>query len=240
VLPPDLARALDGLRTLGIRGANLTLPHKELAMGLVDTVDPLAARVGAINTVVNDRGRLNGYNTDVAGFSAALRSVHSDGPRGWRCLVLGAGGAARAVVAALVDEGATRIWLWNRTHERAVGLCRSVSEWGDTPCDALTLNEAAELAPSVDLIVNATSAGLTESVKELPLDVDTLHSGHVLVDLVYGSAATPLVSAALARGARAIDGTEMLVMQAASSYRLWTGEEPPVDVMRAIVKRCER
>ena len=155
-------------------------------------------------------------------------------------MVLGAGGAARAVTAALVEEGASQIWVSNRTAERAAGLCAAASDWSRIPCEAADFDSAGQVAKRADLVVNATSLGLTEPVKDFAIDVDTLHSGHVLVDLVYGPRPTALVEAALARGARAIDGKEMLVRQAASSYRMWTGLEPPVDVMRASVECCER
>jgi shikimate dehydrogenase len=238
-VPPDLlGSALDGLRAFGMRGANLTLPHKEAAMGLLDDLDPLAMKVGAVNTVVNDEGCLRGFNTDVSGFAAALRTVLPSGAQDLRCLVLGAGGAARAVVAALADDGAAAVWVCNRTYERAVALCKAASDWGRGVLQAMPFEEGAEVAPEVDLVVNSTSVGLAGPVKDFGFDVDTLHSGQVLVDLVYGHGGTALVKAARARGVVAIDGKEMLVMQAAGSYELWTGHEPPVDVMRQVVDRC--
>jgi shikimate dehydrogenase len=235
-----LPAAFEALRLLGARGANLTIPHKEAALPLLDEVDPPAARIGAVNTIVNDQGRLTGYNTDVSGFAAALRLVRPQGARGLRCLVLGAGGAARAVLAALVDGGAERVWVCNRTHERAVALCTAATEWGKVPCEAIAPEAAAEVLPGVELVVNATSLGLVDPVKDFAIDVDTLHSGHIVMDLVYGVGSTALVESARARGACAVDGKEMLVMQAADSYRLWTGREPPVAVMRAGVEQWER
>lgn len=236
----SLTRAVEGLRALEARGANLTLPHKEAVLPLLDEIEPLAERVGAVNTLVNTEGRLQGHNTDVVGFAAALRSVRAEGARGLRCLVVGAGGAARAVVAALADDGASHVWIGNRTYERAAVLSTAASAWGEMPCEALRWDEVGEAMGRADLVVNATSLGLREPVKDFALDVDTLHSGQVVVDLVYGPVRTALVDKALARGAQAIDGKEMLLMQAASSYRLWTGREPPVDVMRASIERSER
>ena len=125
VHPERLGAAVDGLRALGLRGANVTVPHKERVILLLDEVEPLAARLGAVNTIVNEDGRLMGHNTDVAGFREALRTVRPEGARGLRCLVAGAGGAARAVVAALIEDGAARIWVYNRTHARAVSLCET-------------------------------------------------------------------------------------------------------------------
>jgi shikimate dehydrogenase len=237
VRPEQLGSAVEGLRALRIRGANVTVPHKEAVMGLLDIVDPVASRIGAVNTIVNDEGRLFGYNTDVAGFLTALRSLQPGGARDLSCLVEGAGGAARAVVAALVEDGARVVWVHARTFERAAALCTSASAWGETACEAILGDRLAEIAHTADLIINATPVGLSASVKESAVPVDILHSRHVVMDLAYGSRPTALVEAARAKGAVATDGKEMLVMQAASSYRLWTGLEPPLDTMRSSIDR---
>ena len=240
VEPADLPAALDGLRSLGFWGANVTLPHKERAAELVDSLDPLAARVGAVNTIVNTKGLLIGHNTDVSGFSAALETVRPEGAAGARCLVAGAGGAARAVLAALTAGGAADVRLFNRTTARAESLCRSAREWGGGPCNVVDAAGLAQAAVEADIIVNATSVGLGVSVKESAIPVDILDSHHVVVDLVYGPRPTLLVTEAIARGAAAVDGMEMLLSQAANSYRLWTEKEAPVDVMRASVGRAGR
>lgn len=232
-VPPErLAASVEGLRALGMRGANVTVPHKEKVVSLLDVVDPLGGRIGAINTIVNDQGRLSGYNTDVPGFLSALRSVSPDGARGLRCLVAGAGGAARAVVAALCQEEAADIWVHNRTFERARALCGSASTWGRSVCEAITGADLVERVQAADLLVNTTSVGLAGSVKESAFPVDILDSHHVVMDLTYRSGPTALVAAAKAQGAAAIDGREMLLMQAASSYRLWTGLSAPIETMR--------
>ncbi|NLV72738.1 MAG: shikimate dehydrogenase [Actinobacteria bacterium] len=232
VEPVQLSAAVSGLRALGVRGANVTVPHKEAVVAMLDQLDPMAARVGAVNTIVNDSGRLIGHNTDVHGFAAALRCLLPDGARGLRCVVAGAGGAARAVVAALIADGAARITICNRTLERAVELCRVAQNWGPPGCAAVPQEESRTLLADADLLVNATAVGLSLDVKDFPLPVDTLHSGLVVVDVVYGTEPTALVQAARQRGARAMDGVEMLLMQAGCSYRLWTGLEPPIGVMR--------
>ena len=232
VLPERLTASVEGLRALGIRGANVTIPHKEKVVSLLDVVDSVGGRIGAINTIVNDQGRLSGYNTDVPGFLSALRSIKPDGAQGLRCFVAGAGGAARAVVAALCQEDAACIWVYNRTPERARTLCESASGWGRSVCEAVTGADLIERVLAADLLVNATSVGLAGSVKESAFPVDILHSHHAVMDLTYGSGPTALVAAATARGAAAIDGREMLLMQAASSYRLWTGLSAPIETMR--------
>ncbi len=240
VAPTRLPAAMEAVRALGMRGVSLTVPHKQAALDLLDEVHPVAARVGAVNTIVNTEGVLSGHNTDISGFSAALATVEPRGVEGLDCLVLGAGGAARAVVAALVEGGAASVGVHNRTHARAIDLCAAAESWGRVPCRAVRDSELPATVASVRLIVNATSVGLEGSVKELPLRVDTLHSGHVVVDLVYGAEPTTLVQAARKRGAAAIDGKEMLLMQAVLAYELWTGRKAPVNVMRDSIERGER
>ncbi len=193
VRPEHLADAFSGIRALGVRGVNVTLPHKEAALDLLDDVDPAADRLGAVNTVVNDQGRLKGYNTDVVGFSESLRLVVPKGAGGLRCVVAGAGGAARAVVAALVAEGAASVGVFNRTFSRAEALCRVADTWGPTECYAVSDSDLVAAALGADLLVNATSVGLTSEVKDLPIPVDILHSGLAVVDLVYGKGPTHLV-----------------------------------------------
>lgn len=233
LLPPAVA----GLRALGVRGANITVPHKQAVIPLLDDVDDLARRVGAVNTIVNRDSRLWGTNTDVSGFLGAVEHAWGRSPSGARCLVLGAGGAGRAVVAALVGAGADRVYLYNRTPERALDLCRAAAGWGAVPCRTVSLEEAVQLGPEVELIVNATSVGLGEGVKETPIPVDMVTRRHLVMDLVYGAEPTSLVAAARKRGAIGLDGREMLVRQAAAAYELWTGRKAPIDVMRDQVMR---
>jgi shikimate dehydrogenase len=240
VEPQHLSLAVGALRALRMRGVNLTVPHKQAVLPLLDEVDPLAARVGAVNTIVNDGGRLIGHNTDVSGFAAALRTVRHSGAADLHCLVLGAGGAARAVVAALLEGGAAVVRVHNRTPERASELCTAARIWGGAECGVIADGDLRAAAASAHLIVNATSIGLGGRVKDFPLPVDTVHSGHVVVDLVYGVEPTALVQAARDRGATAIDGREMLLMQAARAYELWTGCEAPVNAMRDSIECGER
>ena len=193
-----------------------------------------------MNTIVNEQGRLLGYNTDVSGFQAALRSVLPDGARGAKCLLVGAGGAARAVVAGLVEEDAASVTICNRTPARARSLCEVAAKWGATSCQTVVSDRIAEAVTVADLIVNATPVGLGGAVKDSPLPVDRIRGGQVVVDLAYGVSATTLVEAAGGRGAVAIDGKEMLIMQAACSYGLWTGLQPPIEAMRRSIEHGER
>ncbi|GAB4241922.1 MAG: shikimate dehydrogenase [Thermoleophilia bacterium] len=232
VHPEDLARAIGAFRALGWAGANLTIPHKETVIPLLDSLDPLAEQVGAVNTIVVREKKLIGHNTDVSGFLEGLESGWGRSARGASALVLGAGGAARAVLAALQAAEAAEMYVYNRTEERAVRLCKEAAEWGGAQCRAVTHEEASSLVSRVNLLVNATPLGLKDNIKLPPLPVDKLTEGQVVMDLVYGPTATPLVEFARRRGAIAIDGTEMLVRQAARAFELWTGAPAPVDLMR--------
>ena len=184
-VPVDLlAEAVGDLRSSDVRGANITLPHKSAVIPLLDELATEAERIGAVNTVVNQKGRLIGHNTDVAGFRQALRSVLPSGARRLSCVVLGAGGAARAVVAALLEDGSGRICIANRTMEHARLLCDAASRWGAASCTPVPLTEAEDWVGEGDLVVNATSIGLSGSVKDWPLSVDTVHGGQVGGDSV--------------------------------------------------------
>ena len=235
-----LEDAVAALRAPNTRGANVTLPHKETVIPLLDQVEAEAARVGAVNTVVNNDGCLNGHNTDLGGFLGALHTLLPGGATDLACLVLGAGGAARAVLAALGAERAATVWVANRTAHKAQALCEEADDWSETDFMPVALEEMASVAPNAQIIVNATSLGLPGSVKELPLDVDILQEDQVVVDLAYDKCLTALVQAARARGLRAIDGKEMLVQQASLSFELWTGQEASISVMRGSIGDCQR
>lgn len=232
VRPDDLPDAVSGLRALGFAGANITIPHKEAVLALLDDVDPVARRAGAVNTVVNREGRLVGHNTDVYGFLMALEKGWGRGARGARCLVVGAGGAARAVIAGLVSEEAGEVWIYNRTAARARDLGAEVASWSSRPVRVLGDSDLLCFGPQAELIVNATPVGMNTAVKATPIPVDILTSDQVVMDLVYASKTTPLVVAAQGKGAIVIDGVEMLVQQAARAYEFWTGRTAPIDLMR--------
>ncbi len=227
-----LPSAVEGLRSLGFVGANVTAPHKEAVVALLDETDDLATKIGAVNTIVADHGRLRGHNTDAEGFLRALERGWGRSPAGARCLVLGAGGAARAVVAALVHAGAAEVAVHNRTSARAQRLCSDASAWSTVPVQAIETRELGRVTAQVDLIVNATSIGLAGTFKAIPLPVDMVREGHAVMDVVYSDSMTPLLKAAHGRGATVIEGTEMLVQQACIAYGLWTGRDAPVELFR--------
>jgi shikimate dehydrogenase len=242
--PPErLAETVGGLRAPDRLGANVTIPHKEAVILLLDELDGLARRVGAVNTIVNRDGRLFGYNTDVEGFLRALRQDGGFDPGGCRVLVAGAGGAARAVVVALIEAGAASIIVINRTFARATRLVEDLlSVAGETELHALPDMYTSWSASAVGcrLLVNCTSVGLagTPEEKESPVPVDTIPAVSLVFDLLYLPAETRLMAAARRRGARVLGGFPMLIDQGAASLRLWTGREPPVDVMFAAARKA--
>jgi shikimate dehydrogenase len=219
-VPPELlAETLEALPRSGFVGANVTVPHKELALVLADEASETAAGVGAANTLTfRADGTFHADNTDVGGLIASLPIP----VEGRRALVLGAGGSARAAVYGLVAAGADDVSVVNRTHERAVELA-----------DAMDAR-ASRTADAADVLVNCTSVGLDDS-DALPVDERVLDQVGAVVDLVYRPGGTRLVRAARERGLPCTDGLEILVQQGARSFAIWTGREAPVDVMRAAV-----
>lgn len=217
------AAALAGMRALGIRGLSVTMPHKEQVAALVDRCTEGAARLRSVNCVTNDGGTLVGDSTDGAGLVAALTRNGFD-PSGRRCLVVGAGGAARAVIAALAGAGAAEVVVANRTASRAqeaAALAGAVGRVG-----------MATDASSSDLVVNATPAGMGGTgAAPWALDPGLLRPGQVVVDLVYHPLVTPWLGAAAERGATTYNGLGMLAHQAALQLERWTGHPAPVEVM---------
>jgi shikimate dehydrogenase len=232
VAPEGFEARVRAMPAEGFAGANITVPHKQAALELSDAPSEVAREIGAANTLTFLDAEVRAHNTDADGFLAAL----SEPVRGRRALVLGAGGAARAVVWALAREGAT-VGVWNRTAERAERLC---AELGGTAIESLELGAAAIAEQSAyDLIVNTTAAGLAgeDPFAALPLAREGFGADQTVVDMVYGQAPSPLLVAAAAAGAEIVDGLEILVQQGALSLRIWAGREPPLDVMRAAARR---
>jgi len=230
----SLARAIGGVRALGIRGLNVTIPHKVDVIPLLDELDPLAERIGAVNTIVNDNGILKGYNTDAGGFLRALlqKGVELGGKK---VVVLGAGGASRAVCFALAGNGAELVIL-NRQQEMdwAVRLAASISRLCGREVKPLELNESnlkIELGDA-DLLVNATSVGMSPDASQTPVDRKLLKPGLVVFDVVYNPIKTRLLSEAEEVGARTISGIDMLIWQGALAFEMWTGLKPPVEIMK--------
>lgn len=224
VRPEDFPEVLRAIPKLGFRGCNLTLPHKEMALALVDRVEPAARRIGAVNTVVvAEDGKLEGRNTDVSGFIDNLKaSVPGLDFRYGPAVVLGAGGGARAVVAGLVDEGCPAIHVVNRDVGRARKLVAdlgvaSAHDWAALP----------GLLQEATLLVNSTSLGMS-GAPPLPIDLSPMPAGGVVADLVYAPLETPLLAQARARGLAPVDGLGMLLYQGVAGFEAWFGVRPAV------------
>ncbi len=225
----DVASALIGMRALGIRGCGVSMPFKLEVIEHLDAVDPLAQRIGAVNTVVNDEGRLTGYNTDAWGARAAFEEVRSLASA--RVLLLGAGGAARAVAFAFVEAGA-HLTIANRGVERARELALAVNAE-----DGGGLELLAELG-RYDAVVNASSAGMANVDEASPVPVDLLRPGLLVMDIVYKPTTTRLVADALARGCRTVHGGRMLLHQATRQFELYTGRSAPLEVMDGELRKA--
>jgi shikimate dehydrogenase len=217
----DVAGALAGIRALSIRGVGVSMPFKLDVLPHLDALDDYARRIGAVNTIVNDDGKLTGFNTDAIGARRALEEVTS--LAGKRTLVLGAGGAARAVCVALADAGA-RLVIANRSRERAEELATLT---GATARD----EEEASRAADYDVVVNATSVGMKDVDARSPIPTEALRAGQVVMDIVYKPLETALVVAARGRGATVVRGERMLLFQAMEQFRLYTGREAPRGAM---------
>jgi shikimate dehydrogenase len=225
LLPELFAETVEALERAGFRGVNVTIPHKQAALALAGEATATARAVGAANTLTFRDGVIEADNTDVQGLLDCLPDV-----AGRRALVLGAGGAGRAAVHALVHAGAVEVMVWNRTPERARRLAAELGA------------RAVETPEPFDICVNCTSVGLTsgdDPFKELPLQADTFDAGSCVVDMVYSSQDTAFLAAARSRGAVVVDGLEILVAQGAASFERWTGRPAPRDVMRMAVEDPE-
>jgi len=234
----DLVSALRGVAVLGFRGVNLTIPLKEAALGFMDRLTISARRVGAVNTVTFDLGTIEGHNTDGEGFLRSMCGEWGYRPRGMSAVVLGAGGAARAVVFALASAGARKIAVVNRTASRAETLAREAAR--DTGCNVrsvrpLSVGAWQDLLGETDLLVNATSVGMRGEPSPVP--VSALVPRLRVADLVYNPPSTALLRAARSKGARAMNGCGMLVHQGALAIERWTSLRAPVMAMRRALLR---
>ncbi len=240
--PPDgLAQRIQSLRDTNILGANVTVPHKEAVSSSLDSLSQAASRTGAVNTIVNrpDKSGLEGHNTDVPGFLRALREDGGFDPRGKRALLLGAGGAARAVAYALSGAGVASLTIANRTVQRAQRLANGLGIGAITQVVAME-HDALAVDNGWDLIVNTTTLGMWHNAGESqsPLPAGLIPSHALVYDLVYNPPETPLLREAGRAGARALGGLPMLVYQGAEAFQLWTGKEAPLEVMLEAARRA--
>ncbi len=235
----QLRQAIDGVRVLNIVGLNITIPHKVNVIPYLDELDPLAEKIGAVNTIVNSNGSLKGYNTDASGFLKALTGRGIE-PRGKKVVILGAGGASKAVSFSLAERGADLVIL-NRELEFdwAVELAGHLSRSFSIEVRALKLNEPnlKKALAGADILVNTTSVGMSPRRDESPVPKRLLKPGLTVFDIVYNPLKTRLLREAEASGAEVIPGLDMLAWQGALAFEMWTGVAAPFEMMREEITR---
>ncbi len=230
----ELAEAFDVMQKAKMRGLNITIPHKVAAVKLVNRLDPLAEKVGSINTVLSTDDGLVGYNTDGDGFAQALHyDLEFEGP-GHTALVLGAGGTARVIIHKLIEMGVERVFLWNRSAERASVLAKEYSG----PLSLVADANLSAVSNGANLIVNATSVGMKEGDGH-PAPGLKFHIGQYVFDVVYNRD-TKFLLDARAAGARVLGGLKMLVYQGARAFEIWTSAPAPVEVMHVALEKALR
>ena len=238
VQPGHVAKALEGIRVMGYRGLSVTIPHKVEALAAVDDVEETARGIGCINTVVNDDGCLRGYNSDGLGALGALRDAGAD-PQGRRVVVLGSGGAARAITVTLAREAPPeRLTILGVELQELGRLVADARERGRAPVDGIPLTDASlrqELA-AADLLLHCSSVGMHPNVEQSLVPPELLRAGLVVFDAVYNPRQTKLLREAQAAGCRTVSGLEMFLGQAYVQFELWTGQPAPRDIMRRVVE----
>lgn len=234
---PTLANAIAGVRALGIAGLNVTIPHKINIISLLDELDESANLVGAVNTVKNNRGKLIGFNTDGEGALRALEEKIGS-VKGKEVVLLGAGGAARAIAFSLARAGA-RLTIANRTVPRAQALASAVEQKLSTNVKVASLNRAelTKALKNVDVLINATSVGMHPKIDKTLVRANMMRRGLVVYDIVYKPLRTKLLREARRAGGKTIDGLGMLVHQGALAFEIWTGKRAPIKIMKAAAKR---
>lgn len=221
----DLEAALSGMKALGIKGLSVTIPHKVNVMALLDECDDLSKKIGAVNTIVEKNGKLWGTNTDCTGAVSALREK-TDIP-GKRVLILGAGGAARAIAWGISRENG-HVIIANRTPEKGRALAEELN------ADCCPIPEAVET--DWDILINTTSVGMSPQTERVPVSRDAIKPGRIVMDIVYNPIETMLLKMAKEKGCTTVDGVMMFVRQGAMQFELWTGQKAPVQIMEKVVR----
>jgi shikimate dehydrogenase len=239
VTPDNLPTALAGAKAMGFRGINLTIPHKVAVMPLLDDIAPDARMIGAVNTVRREGDRFIGENTDGKGFLRGVREAAGIDPAGKRIALLGAGGAARAIAVELALAGASHIHILNRSETRGGEMANDVHTRTGVDVSFSMWNSTYRLDRVIDILVNATSIGLYPDVDAMPDVVLDDAAPHLLVcDVIPNPPETPFLRAAQVRGLATLNGLSMLVYQGVIGFQMWTGQNPPEDVMKAALEKA--
>jgi shikimate dehydrogenase len=237
VKPQNLPDAIRAVRTFGMRGINLTIPHKIAVMDLLDTISPDAALIGAVNTVRRKGERLIGANTDGKGFLRGLTQDARIKPLGKRVFILGAGGAARAIATELALAGASELTLVNRSQERGARLANDLQVRVSARACFIPWDQTFKVGPEADILVNATSIGLFPDVNAMPqVDLSMARQDLLVCDVIPNPPETPLLHLARSLGMPTLNGLAMLVYQGAIGFEMWTGQKAPVEAMHAALR----
>ena len=230
VTPSDLGDAVRGMRAMGFRGGNFTLPHKVAVIEFLDRLSEAAELMGAVNCVAREGEELVGENTDGKGFVESLREQTD--PQGKSVALFGAGGAARAIAVELALAGATHITVFNRTAERGESLVELLSTKTDAEAELVVWETPVEIPESADVVINATSIGLGAPDDRLAIEPASFRPSQIVADVVFNPVRTAFLREAEAAGCQVVDGLGMLVNQGVISFRIWTGRDPDRSVMR--------
>ncbi|KFM99040.1 shikimate dehydrogenase [Bacillus clarus] len=231
----SLGEAVKGLKALGISGFNVTTPHKVSIMKYLEEVDPLAEQIGAVNTVVHRDGKLMGYNTDGIGYVRSLQSISKEPLQQKRILLLGAGGASRAIYFSLANVGVKEIDIANRTVEKAEDLIAGCA--AKVNSRALSLEQATEEQGNYDVIIHTTTIGMHPHVEHTPLQIRSLKQGSIVSDIIYNPFETKILQDAKEQGVTIQNGIDMFVYQGALAFEMWTGCMPDINRMKQLVMR---
>lgn len=231
VHPERIKEAVEGIRGLQLRGVNITIPHKVEVMQYLDEIDDSARTIGAVNTIVNEQGKLTGYNTDGIGYVRALKEETGLSLENKRILLIGAGGAARGVGYGLSLEEPYEILIANRTEAKADALAEQLSR--RVKVKSISFEEIAHYHKTVDLVINTTAVGMHPHSDAVPIKTDWLHEGVLVSDIIYTPRMTRLLTEAQARGAQVHSGLGMFIYQGAYAFEYWTGKTAPIQAMRA-------
>jgi shikimate dehydrogenase len=235
----DLADVVRGISKMNFAGYNVTIPYKIHIMALIDQVDDLAKNIGAVNVVRLKNGISTGYNTDGEGFVRSLAAETGTCVRGKRFFIIGCGGAARAITMTLAFKGAEKIFICNRTEQKAHDMVADINT-KVRPCSEVVRMDPTEIRPRMqqaEVLINTTSIGMHPDEDRLPIAEELIPKGLIVSDIVYNPVKTKLLQVAEKKGCRIVNGLGMLVYQGVAGFKLWTGAEPPVEAMFATVRR---
>jgi len=235
IVPNNLKQAFEVMRALDIKGANITVPHKETTLKFVDEISPIACRIGAINTIKNENGRLIGRNTDTSGAKKALKEANIDLFEK-NIMILGAGGAARALAHSFIED-ANDLVIVNRTSNRGKTLASELTK--EYHKEVLYKNFEdkifEEKLPSIDILINATTIGMFPDIHTSPIPKNYLHEDLIVFDIIYNPLETKLMKNASENGCRVLGGLDMLIYQGALSFEWWTNKSPNIDLMKRTI-----